>query len=213
MVTISGAVAPGSGGVGTLTTGGETWNGGGKYVFQLNNATNNSGGSFLNITGALNLQAAAGNPFTINLISLTTSNTPGAVAGFANTNSQAWTIATATGGILNFNPAGFVVNTTAFSNAFTGTFNVTTSGNSLLVNYAPLIPPELSNRTTFANGLFSFGFSGSSGQSYRVLASTNLMLPLTSWLVLTTGVFGAGVVGLTDNAATNTQRFYRVGSP
>jgi hypothetical protein len=34
-----------------------------------------------------------------------------------------------------------------------------------------------------------------------------------SWLVLTNGTFGAGLVNFTDGAVTNHPRFYRIASP
>jgi hypothetical protein len=40
-----------------------------------------------------------------------------------------------------------------------------------------------------------------------------LFLPLTNWLMLTNGSFGAGTMSFTDGAATNGQKFYRVASP
>ena len=220
-VTLNGTVSPGSGGgVGTLTTGGEVWNGGGAYEFSLNNATSNSGQDSLKINGALNIQATSGSPFVIKLVSLNTNNTPGAVASFSSISNYVWTAATASGGITNFNPTSFVVNTAAFSNSFAGTFSVGTNGNSLVVNYTPNIPhivianspPVLNGAVMGAKG-FTLNFSGANGQSYRVLASTNLMLPLADWLVLTNGTFGAGVVDFNDGAATNVQQFYRVASP
>ena len=61
-------LSPGAGGaVGTLSTGPETWNGGGKLIYHLNQATASSGWDRLNITGALTVQASAGNKFTVNL--------------------------------------------------------------------------------------------------------------------------------------------------
>ena len=215
-VALSGTVAPGGGGVGTLSTGGETWNGGGHYLFGVSNATNSAGWDGLNIGGQLNVQATAGSPFVINVASLTAGGMPGLVPGFANGGNYLWTLAVAGGGIANFNPAKFSVDTAGFSNAFTGTFSVATNGNSLVLAYtpalAPLVSPVLAGGS-LAGGTFAFSFSGANGQGYRVLASTNLQWPLTNWLVLTNGVFGTGTVNFIDGAATNGQEFYRVSSP
>ena len=79
--------------------------------------------------------------------------------------------------------------------------------------YAPLVTPVLNGPLHRAAGTNFFSFSGVSGQSYRVLASTNLLLPVTNWLVLTNGTFGAGLVNYTDNAALTGPEFYRVTSP
>jgi len=58
-------------------------------------------------------------------------------------------------------------------------------------------------------------FGGQAGQAYRVLASTDLMLPLNQWTVLTNAMFDlTGTATFTDTTATNlSQRFYQIGSP
>jgi hypothetical protein len=218
-VTLNGIISPGAntGGVGTLTTSGETWNGGGTYLFGLNNSTNQSGWDLLNVNGTINFQSGFpfGPPFTIQLVSLNTNNVPGMVAGFENWVTNVWTVATASGGFLNFNPAAFVVNTVNFSNAITGKFSVSTNNNSLVVIYtpAPLVAPILNNTLSSGSGDFELSFSGPANQAYEVVASTNVALQLTNWIVLTNGLFGTGTVNFTDRAATNQQEFYRIVSP
>ena len=214
-VTLAGTISPGGSGVGTLTTGSETWNSGGTYQFNVSNATNSSGLSLLIINGLLNVSASTGSPVTIKLNSLNTNATSGPLTGFASGNSYAWPLAVASGGLTDFTPAKFNVNMNGFRNAITGTFSVSTNGNSLVLVYtAPTsTAPLLSNSATLTAGIFNLSFSGPSGQSYRVLESTNVTLPLTNWLALTNGVFGTGTVHFADPAATNLQRFYRVTSP
>ncbi len=68
------------------------------------------------------------------------------------------------------------------------------------------------NSTTFSNGLFGLSFSGTNGETYQVLATTNLLLPLTNWWVLTNGTFGTNAASFT-NPTTNPQEFYRITSP
>jgi len=213
-VTLNGTVAPGGSAIGTLNTSGETWTGGGAYQFSLNNATNSSGWDSLDVNGVLNLQSATNNPFTIKLISLTSSNTPGPLVGFTSTGTNIWTLATVSGDIQNFNPAKMAVNTTGFSNAFTGTFTVSTNAGALLLTYTgvPLIAPSVGN-VTLADGTFGFTFSGPAGQSYRLYASTNLALPLTNWTVLTGNIFGTGLVNYADSSTNYPQHFFRIGSP
>jgi autotransporter-associated beta strand protein len=216
-VNLSGIIAPGNGGVGTLNTGAEVWNNGGAYQFGLNNATNSVGWDLLNISGTLNLSAAS-NLFTIKLVSLTSSNTPGPMDGFVDGGTNTWTLATASGGIANFNPAIFSVDTTAFANAYTGNFSVTTNGNSLLLLYttAPNTPvaPILGGSVSYVGGSFSMSFSGIPGQNYRVLMTMDLTEPLTNWQVLTSGAFvDTNPVIYSDSAAIDVQRFYRIASP
>lgn len=102
-----------------------------------------------------------------------------------------------------------------------GVYPVTISGmdgnltNSVTVNLvvtAPVPPVVNGENYDSSSGLFRFSFSGPAAQSFRVLASTNLLLPLTNWTVLTNGVFGGSAVNFSDSA-TNARRFYRVASP
>ena len=66
---------------------------------------------------------------------------------------------------------------------------------------------------TFAGKQFQVSFSGPDGQPYSVLATTNLLLPLSSWAVLTNGTF-AGPASFIDTAtASNRARFYKIRSP
>jgi hypothetical protein len=71
----------------------------------------------------------------------------------------------------------------------------------------------LSGYAPLSGGSFPLTFSGPSGQTYQVLTSTNVALPLASWTVLTTGTFGATPVTYTDAGATNAQQYYRIQSP
>jgi autotransporter-associated beta strand protein len=79
---------------------------------------------------------------------------------------------------------------------------------------ASLVAPLLySSSVSAGGGAFTLSFSGASGQSYRILTSTNLALPFANWQVLTSGTFGVSLVNFTDNAATNGQEFYSIASP
>ena len=86
------------------------------------------------------------------------------------------------------------------------------TGSALQLIVSPPVAPAIVNPMYGAGG-FSFSFGANSGQSYRVLASTNLSVPFTGWQVLTNGNFGNGWINFTDRAATNLQKFYRVVSP
>jgi autotransporter-associated beta strand protein len=88
-----------------------------------------------------------------------------------------------------------------------------TPTNSTLTVVKAVTPPVLSSFGPWHNGAFPLTFSGSSGQTYEVLMTTNLALPLADWTVLTNGTFGANPVNYTDTSATNAQRFYRIVSP
>jgi hypothetical protein len=84
------------------------------------------------------------------------------------------------------------------------------------VTASSLTPPELSGYGPWSSGTFPLTFSGPSGQSYEVLSSTNVALPLASWSVLSSGTFGVGGPTSTnymDTSATNGTQFYRIKSP
>jgi autotransporter-associated beta strand protein len=56
--------------------------------------------------------------------------------------------------------------------------------------------------------------TGTAGQPYRILATTNLALPAVSWTQVGSGTFEGGVFSFTEtNVAKYPQRFYRVISP
>ena len=76
-----------------------------------------------------------------------------------------------------------------------------------------LTPPVLSGYGPLSGTSFPLTFSGPSGQSYQVLSSTNVALPLASWSVLDSGTFGASPVNYTNTSATNALEFYRIQSP
>jgi hypothetical protein len=192
-------------------------NGGSSYTWEVNNATGAAGTNWDLVTAAgdIDVQATAVNPFKVKVTSLTAADTAGPMDGFVNTASYTWTIATASGAVLNFDPSAFAVDTTAVSNAFSGTFSVATNGASLIVKYVGvLVPPAISGQGVLGDGSFQLSFSGPNGQTYKVLASPDAARPLASWTVLTNGTFGAGPVTFTDPAATNSQSgFYRIISP
>ena len=83
----------------------------------------------------------------------------------------------------------------------------------LYLTVQTLVAPVLNVPGLGQAGQFGFGFSGPGGQSFRVLAATNLLLPLTNWLVLTNGTFGGGLIGFTDTPSIAGQKFYRITSP
>ncbi len=214
-VVVNGVIAPGTNGVGTLSTGSNNWNSGGSYMCEIN-GTNATASDEMAINGPLNVQATSGGPFTIKLVSFTGRNTPGPVPNFGKFASYSWTIATSSGGVQNFATNEFVLDASSFSNDFSGgIFSLTSDGSSLFVHYTPpvLVPPTWGGNGQWSGNSFMLVFNGTNGQTYEVLASTNLSLPMASWMPLTTGTFGSGPAIYTDTAATNGARFYRIVSP
>jgi autotransporter-associated beta strand protein len=121
-VDLSGTISPGAS-PGSFATATENWNGGGHYLWQINNATNTPGADpgwdLLNITGGLNITAAATNKFTIDVASLST-NVPGLIDGFDAGASNVWLIAQTTDGITNFDASAFHIVQSGFSNDLGG---------------------------------------------------------------------------------------------
>ena len=213
-ITNGATVAPGQTVPGTLTTGAETWYGGGTYAWQISDPINAGGRDFLSITGALNLQSAVTNPFVLKITSLTANYNSGPLAGFSSRSNYQWTIATAAGGLLNFNPAAFTIDTSGFSNALSGgSFSLAQAGNSLVLSFTPA-PPILGGAPILdANG-YRFQFSGQPGQAFTVLYSTNLTTPLPLWVTNATGVFDqTGITNYTNPTPSDPAGYYRVRSP
>jgi len=191
-------------------------NGGATYYWEINAANGSAGTNWdsVNAAGLLDVQASATNPFTIKMISLTAGNTAGLLADFVSSTNYSWTIATGGSGVSNFDVGNFVLDASAFSNGVAGNFSLAVQGNSLALQYVPLPQPLSVNGASVVSGGFQLTFGGPAGQSYRVLATTNLFLPLTNWPVIAAGNFSAGLTNFTDANATNYPfQFYRVVSP
>jgi hypothetical protein len=67
---------------------------------------------------------------------------------------------------------------------------------------------------TVQSGTAQVTFIGQSGQDYRVLASSDMTLPVDQWSVLTNGTLGSDPVTFTETLPPQTQsRFYRIATP
>jgi hypothetical protein len=113
-------LAPGGNLIGTLTTGGETWNAGSLVVCKLAGTNDDSASrDSLTINGTLNLDALTNATATLKLVSMANGNTPGNVPNFDPAANYTWTIGTATG-LSPLDPAilnSIVLDTTGFLNA------------------------------------------------------------------------------------------------
>jgi len=76
-----------------------------------------------------------------------------------------------------------------------------------------ILQPVLAGGVSLGAGQFKLTFSGSASQTYSVLSSTNITLPLSSWTVLTSGAFGGSLINYTNTTATNKAQFYIIMSP
>jgi autotransporter-associated beta strand protein len=82
----------------------------------------------------------------------------------------------------------------------------------LQVTSATLYPPVLSSMN-LANGGVVLSFSGTNGQSYQVLSSTNLNIPLSNWTAVSSGTLTGSTINYTNAPATDPQRFFIITSP
>jgi hypothetical protein len=142
-VQLSGRIAPGLN-IGTLTTGGQTWNPGGGYQWQISDATGapGSGRDTLAVNGNLNISATSANRFTVYASSLTPVFSAGPAANFNPNAAYSWEIAATTGGISGYDPTKFDLDLTGFANPFTGSFSLAHIGNNLFLNYNPIPEPS-----------------------------------------------------------------------
>ena len=121
--------------------------------------------------------ATSANPFTIKLFSITGTGAAGAVTNFDRTVAYSWTIATATlGDVTNFDASDFVVDTSAFANLNFGQFSVSSTGNTLVLNYVPVANPIISaqfpsNNITFLRGPTFSSLLGDRWRSGTVILS------------------------------------------
>lgn len=112
---------------GTANTGSQTWADGGDYLFEINDATGTVGADpgwdLLSGTGTLDITATSGSEFNILLTSLDLGNAAGDAANFDDASNYLWMIAEFAA-ITGFSVDSFNIDTSGFSNAFTGDFGL-----------------------------------------------------------------------------------------
>jgi len=75
-------------------------------------------------------------------------------------------------------------------------------------------PPQFTNIVQGTGSSFTLSGTGPASAGYRLLATTNIVLPLSNWPTVATGIFSGGVFSYTDAQATNYPlRFYRLVTP
>jgi autotransporter-associated beta strand protein len=159
--------------IGTFSNNGNlTLNGGGTFVWDINNATGAAGSdpgwSKLNVSGQLVINSSSGSPFNINITSLTAGDLPGNAANFNPNANGTWVIATSSGGIAGFTgTAQFNIITSNFGNAPSSAsqWNVTSDGFNLYLNYTALnlITTPLVSVTNNAGTSASFTVASTTG--------------------------------------------------
>ncbi|MBU3666300.1 MAG: hypothetical protein FGM15_10570 [Chthoniobacterales bacterium] len=139
-------LAPGNS-VGLLTATNAILDGGAAFELEVFDwlGAGGTGWDLLAVNGNLTLSNTTNNKFTINLVSLQNTNTPGLSTNWNAANSFTNRFISYTGSLLGttFSPDLFTVNTGGFQNTFGGTFSVTNVTGGLALLYTPSAPvPE-----------------------------------------------------------------------
>ena len=184
-VTVDGSISPGAS-PGTINSGNEIWNGGGTYIWEINDVDagqgTDPGWDLINITGNLKINAHSGNKFTVKITSLTLANAAGVVHDFDNNSDYTWTVVTTTTGITGFDPAVINLDSASFSNALgSGLFIIETAnaGNDVVLRFvrrpAIAVQPASGNGQCTSNFTFAVTATGTAPLSYQWKhAGTNL---------------------------------------
>ncbi len=187
VVTIQGTVAPGSS-VGTLTTGSQTWNGGGSYVWEINDATGVAGTGYDQLDagdGQITVNANSENRFTLRLVTLNGSS-PGQASDFDSNGSYTWVIARG-GSVSGFDQNKFIIDASAFQNdPGAGYFTLDQSGGDIRLRFSS----QLTVAPTNLNG-------GVVHESYSVALEAKGGTEPYAWSVIN----GSLPPGLTLNSA------------
>lgn len=113
---------------GTAVTGDQTWGTSGSYIWEINDATGaegvDPGWDLVSGTGTLTISAMSGNPFTIDVTSLTALNISGIAVNFNAASNYEWRIADFADPVSGFFADRFAITTGSFTNTFDGTFGV-----------------------------------------------------------------------------------------
>jgi hypothetical protein len=90
--------------------------------------------------------------------------------------------------------------------------SLTNSELYLVVGAGTFYPPVIGGYGV-AGSQWVLNFTGTNGQPWRVLSSTNVATPLTNWTVVASGTFNGTTVHYTNTTPTDPQRFYSITSP
>ena len=170
-LTVSGLVAPGNS-IGTLSAGHTVFNGGGSFELEMHDWSGvaGTGWDLLAITGDLTLSNTAGSPFTINLVSLSNSTTPGLSTNWNPNVNFTNRFITYSGSLLGnaFATNLFTVHTGSFSNTINGAFSITNVSGGLALLYTTSFVPSSTYNWSAGSGLW-----GTAGNWTNGAAPTN----------------------------------------
>lgn len=145
-ITLAPGTSPGT----TTFTNTLTWAPGGSYDFEIVSATGGVPGTSHDTIvvaggGSLNITAASGAKFNLNLLSLSSPTAPGNVSDFNANNAYSWQILSSADPIAGFSADAFNIDTSGFTNPLgIGSFSVAINGTNtaLFLNFTPIPEPS-----------------------------------------------------------------------
>ncbi len=142
-VIVSGVVSPGNS-VGTFSGIDMDWMSGGTYEFEIFDFAGSAGTTWdlLDLTGTLDIQATALNPFTIKITSFDSLTTPGMSVNFDPTANYSLVIAQ-TSDVTNFDVGKLSLDLATFQNPYSGVWSVRLDMNNILLEYQTIPEPSI----------------------------------------------------------------------
>jgi fibronectin-binding autotransporter adhesin len=190
-------------------------NGGGAFELEMFdwNGTSGTGWDLLAIDGNLSLSNSSASPFTINLVSMSSTNASGLSSNWNAGQSFTNTFLTYSGNLAgSFDSSAFFINTNSFQNASDGVFSVISVGGGLALRYTANGPPapvtgfvwNAGSGLLSAAGAWANGSAPTNGSSIAIGGGsggviTNDALGTLAGIVFTNG---AGSFGITGNSLT-----------
>ncbi len=158
-VTLAPGASPGK----ITFTAGLTLAPGGSLEFEIQSANGAAGTGYDLVSissGALDITATSGSPFTIKLTSLNASGLPGAVSDFSSSSGYTWMLfeGNTVGDISGFDPLSFSIDDINFANGLDGglfslTLGLNAGNPALFLNFSPV--PEPSTYALMISGLLA----------------------------------------------------------
>lgn len=122
-------------------------------------------------------------------------------------------IAKGTGGSVGGTaPATVTVGGDGLASGATAVVSIADGELYLVVSAGVLYPPVVESFGLVGGGVV-LSFSGTNGQAWTILTSTNATLPLANWDVVTNGTFAGVPVSYTNTSPVDPQRYYRIACP
>lgn len=99
---------------------------------------------------------------------------------------------------------------------YTGSLVDNAGSIDLSINVGPTVPPVIHSISVAGSQFIISGANGTGtgGGTYHLLSSTNILAPLTNWVIVASGNFdSSGNFSTTNNGATNAQQFFILKEP